>query len=384
MSETESFFQHQKVLNKIYKPNRAAYLMLIADKHKYWSTHTENFYRLTNKRFTGHFYLSRTIIEKELNISRSTQIRIENELEKDGILTVTKMKHKANWFKVDLKMIQEKIDKYNEEQELAIPFLIDYPFDDTEEYEEWVPNTSERQGDLVDNEAGTPVKKTQSPLSKRPVNNNKEVIIKNKNKVSKGTYVSNVKSKNSCINNKELAKQPPGADAHTGRKAEIYEIIDKYNSVMGLVTVKGDYEAVSNNLDSFKKLERYFTPLGLKYAWKNFPDEGAKEKLKKPQIASIVSWKLLDTFLKRSSEIYAYEADYLDNKLDRAFRYYQNFLNEINPDLFTVDCVGRLSFGGSIGNNKDHREKRLEVYKQYLEPKLLQSEDIHDMMILEV
>lgn len=388
MAEQEAFYQNQKVINKIYKPNTAAYLMLLNDKYKYWSTHSENFQKITGHKFNGNFYVSRTTIEKEINISRSTQIRIEQELAKDGILIVTKMKHKPNWFTLNHDKIEEKIDTYYEDQKSVLP-VFDYPFDDEDEIDS---TPTERSTPSADNDVGTPAKMTQVPTTNRTVNNNKESKIKNKNKVSNRTDIFNetdanyLENKNSCINKKEPAQQPPSANAHSGIDAEIYEIINKYNSVMGLKEAKGDYQAVRNNIDDFRKLEKYFTPIGLKYAWKNFADKGARDKLTKPHISTIVSFKLLDTFVKRCNEIYAYEADYLDTRLDRAFRFYQQTLNKIKPDEFSIDSAGNLSLSEFIPNfnNKIHREKRLEVYKQYLEPILLQNDDKHDMIIAEV
>lgn len=383
MPEREPFYQFDKVINKIYKPNVAAYLMLLLDSHKYWANHTDEFYEHTKRRFTGRFYISRKRIEDFINIPKKTQIRIDAKLVADGILQVTPVENHPNWYKIDNQRLQELIAEFKEEKEHEKEEAVPYPFDDDEEYEEWMPVKSERHQGLGHNDTGARDKKAPALGTNNHANNNKELKINNKNKVSKGTYVSNeTRCKSSCIK-KEPVASPPSAHAHKGKNQEVLDIINKYNSVMGLKYYDNDYDTVSQHLEDYKKLSKYFTPLGLKYAWENFPDTGAKDKLTSPYISCIKSWKLMEIFKARMQECYAYEADYLDNRLDKAFRTYQHYLNEVGNGKFSVNCVGELSMP-SIMNNKDHRQKRLEVYKQYLEPKLLTDEANDDMMILEV
>ncbi len=382
----EKYFQQLKVINKIYKPNTAAYLMLVLDKHKYWASKPDNFYKQTNRRFTGHFYVSRSTFEKEINLKRTAQNTAERELKADGIIHMVPMEGQANWYTINHEMLQEKIDEYYWQQEENVEAVIDYPFDESEEYEEWIFG-SDKAGQDDDNTQATPLKKDSPARLNHAATNNKELKIKNNNKVSKATYVpdgtesidSCIKNiNNSCIKEDSFVYRPP---LHK-TSDEVQQIVNEYNAAMGLKEATGDYAFVKAHLGEFKKIRKYLTPASIEYAWSNFSDKTARE-LEAKRLCVIDRYGVFKPFLSRYSELYTYFVNSWDNRLNKVFKNYRNLVDElVAPDKLHVNIIGELAFpSGETADGKGYRKKRIEIYKQHIEPKLLNDEDLEDMII---
>jgi len=382
----EKYFQQLKVINKIYKPNTAAYLMLLLDKHKYWASKPDHFYKLTNRRFTGHFYVSRSTFKKEINLGRTAQNTAEEMLKADGIIKLKDDDGKANWYTIDHKMLQEKIDLYYEMQEEQEAVIIDYPFDETEEYEEWIfgPDKADH---TEQSKQATLLKKNRPPRLNQAATNNKELKIKNNNKVSKATYVpdgtdsidSCIKNiNNSCIKEDSFVYRPP---LHK-TSDEVQQIVNEYNAAMGLKEATGDYAFVKAHLGEFKKIRKYLTPASLEYAWSNFSDKTARE-LDAKRLCVIDRYGIFKPFLSRYSELYTNFVNSWDNRLNKVFKNYRNLVDElVAPDKLHVNIIGEMAFpSGETADGKGYRKKRIEIYKQHIEPKLLNNEDLEDMII---
>jgi predicted metal-binding protein len=379
MTKKESFYQQSKVINKIYKPNTATYLMLLLDKHKYWATHTEDFYKQTNRRFTGHFYISRTTFDKEINLKRSSQKGAEEELLSDGIIGLNPVIGNANWYTIHHDVLMKKIEKYNLETDTVKP-VIDYPFDDSEEYKEWifeeVEITDNKSTDpAVNNQQGGPSKSSGGGRQNATATNNKELTIKNNNKINNVTDVSNETDalnldssqdlKNSCI---KIENMSPPCDSDLN---EIQQIVDEYNSAMNLKQAKGDIESVEENIDDFRLIREYLTPAALKYVWEHIANDETRKKVTTYRLTALVKFKLLKPFVKRRNEIYTYFSAQLDEKLNSLFKSYRSQIQDIAESLnFTVNCFGELEPSGS--NCEDYltpkyiRKVRFDIYKNNL------------------
>jgi hypothetical protein len=351
------FVRNYKFVLKEYGPVVSTFLGYLIDQ--------DELRKNTRKNYNGSFYVSRGMIAEETVIKRKAQMTCERILKEAGYISFDTEDHNANKYTIKYDAIDEANPKNKVQDEKE-----DYP---------------QVGGSSILEDTPAPSSSEDRVLTQEGVN---YILTKSTTKtVSKSadTYSAEApNSMHSCIKDKESAQKPPGAHAQSGNDAEIHEIIDQYNTAMGIKSIaEGDYDTVSQHLEDYRKLRKYFTPLGLAYAWKNFPDKGAKEKLTTPRIATIVSFRLMNVFLSRCKEIYAYSADTLDFKLDKLFKYYQEYINQIDPKKYHVNFVGELSMYGSSDclYGKSHREERFNIYKQYLEPKLLQNEDLHDMII---
>ena len=402
------YFQQIKEINSIYKPNTATFLMLLFDKHKYWASDPDRFYSLTNRRFTGHFYLSRPTIEKEICMKRAAQKTAEQELEADGIITITPVPGKAAWYKINQQALIEKIEDYYCYEDSGIEDNFDYPFDESEDYEEWVgPEDCKETAELMKKQGGNYVEKQESPPHENDgvapensaPNNNRLINLKNKNKVSKATYCfeateavdqdldCNKNTQDSCIKENSCSNAPP-RPAHSGNGFEdAIRIIEKYNSAMQVDFSIGQKELnnVADRLEDLKSIEKLLTPRILEKVWSQYSDEYIKKKIPNKRISAFIKTKLLDKLLQHKSKILAEINTETDLKLDHIFKKYEVKISDIAKALGYSFNYGSLEpLDGSVSfTPKEHRELRLDLYHKHIKP-LLPKEELHDMMILEV
>ena len=361
---TNYFVRNIKHILKEHGPVVSTFLAFLIDQ--------DEFRKNTRKNYNGEFYVSRGMIAEETMIKRKAQISSEKILEDAGYISIVPGDHSANKYTINY----ERIDDTNPAKQVKeVPPAEDQVLTQVE-------------GTSLPEEAPAPDSSLGGDQTEEGVNYiyYPKSLTKTVSK-SADTYVPDgtesihtaLNVNDLCI--KEISEQQPPASTND---EEIYAIINQYNEAMGGYEIAdGDYKAVRDNLDDFRQLKPYFTPMGLLFAWKNFPDDGARKKLTKPRISTIISFKLMKTFLARKEEISSYCIDVMDMKLDKVFKYYRSYLNTIDPPKYQVNIVGGLCMNGSPESlyGKWHREERYKLYKEYLEPKLLHDEDIYDMII---
>lgn len=372
------FIRNYKFILKEHGPVVSSFLGYLIDQ--------DGLRRNTRKKYKGQFYLSRTQLAEETMIKRKGQISCEKILIKAKFITLETEDHNANKYTINYGAIEKKNPTKTEDEENTDSLNEVPPQVEGSSTSEDVP--PQVGGSSISEEVPSP------PPSRSPVPTQEGVnyIGTRSSSISvsrsgatdgaeapKSTDSGNIKS--SCIKEESVAKAPPRA-APTSTGDEIQDIVNEYNSAMQLPQASDDYAFVKSNLEDFRKIRKYLTPACIEYAWSHFSDEVAA-KLKTKRLCVMKKFSVFDPFVKRHRELYSYFVDNWDNRLNKVFKYYRNMVNElVAPENLHVNIVGELAYpSNETADGKSYRKKRIQIYKQYIEPKLLKDEELEDLII---
>ena len=377
------YYQSIKFLRKWLKPNTVVFFDELMDQYKYWTKNNDDFKKNTGSPFRGVFYRSRAKIAENTNLKKGAQMAAEAILADMGLLTVIHQPDHPNWYKIDFQKLKQLFYEYQKEeaQKKVEKAMILLP----PNYDELTAGYQELDEDLSNTWMGGTPETGSEPIQKADGNKNIEVKINNNNKVSNATYVFDSIEQNNSKNHsckKESITTPAGAWAPSGKGDEVQDIVNEYNGAMGLRQADGDYEAVKDNLQDFRKIRRYLTPSALEYAWSNFSDETAKE-LKTKRASALDPYGVLQPFVQRKDEIYTYMTYKWDSGLNKVFKLFKPEIDSLlEKDRMHVNIIGELANENDLAaDGKWGRKRRIEIYKEIIEPKLLQDEELHDMII---
>ncbi|MDC7247081.1 MAG: hypothetical protein PQJ35_01940 [Sphaerochaetaceae bacterium] len=395
-----AYYQSVKFLRRWLKPNTVVYFDELMDQYKYWKENPQAFQKITGKPFKGVFYRSRKSIAENTNLQKGAQLAAEKILKDMGLITVTNETDHPNWYKIDFKKLkslhqvyqEEQVRKNSEKAEIRLP----------DNYEALVADYHELDEALEENQTTSAPENEPALVQNADRNKNRVLIIDNKNKVSKATYVAeatdsidefyqelglgSINGKESCIK-EESEPKPPGARAHSETDFdEAIEIIDDYNRAMSLSFTPGEKETtnVLEKLNELRKVRKYFNSTILNKIWNQYGDSYTNT-IENRRISAFIKCSLIKQLSTYGPLLSKSNDEEIDRLLDNVFKQYGDKISSIIKDEGYFLSYGSLEpIEASIHFPPiEHRKVRLRLYHHHIK-KLLPEDEKHDMIKLEV
>lgn len=373
------------IIARTLGPLPAVLLAELVNSELYWATNAEKFKRLTKHEYTGWFFHTREKIQESTGMSGQVQRTAQEALLEAEILEIKSMGlPRKNYFRINYQKLRALLDSNSsrDDDDSRDPDADgpDSPSEGGEDLE--VRSTADGENDsrAADNERAVRRDTRQHGGANVRSNKTKQPRIKNKSKVN-GTYPRSLHERGP---NHQSTSTPPSTSVHkiqpdlssparAGAPADALAILDAYNAALGIPFADGDVSRVLAVKDELLEVRDLLNPEALEFIWDQYSDQKTRAEVQTKRISAFVGYGLLEAALEHQGAIRAHLIDEVDNRLDRLFRAYGNYVESVVSDLgYTITGAGGLEPNDSAAffPPKQQRELRCRIYREHLHGRL--------------